>query len=255
MMKRLFHNITQTLKKDSGAHFTYNLGVSVVRAGAVILCLAAIVFLFSIIHIDRKLEYLGDTRAEVRGIWRREEHHSPLNIYREFFPKYEYYVIFGFEYRGEFREKQEYITEYSYETYTSLGLGEISSPMHLYSSENEGYYLSLKDIDEAEKEFRKCYHSLIDLSVVAFWLFIISLPVLFVGLGEERLAMKYPRSDVAVGETALVLSEEETDDLMDEFDKEYRKYHRNWAEDPPEYDHPRGDHGNDLFRIEKKTEE
>jgi hypothetical protein len=71
----------------------------------------------------------------------------------------------------------------------------------------------------------------------------------------QRIAMKYPRNDVEISETAIVLSEEETDDLMDEFDKEYRKYHRNWAEDPPEYDHPRGDHGNDLFRIEKKTKD
>ena len=64
--------------------------------------------------------------------------------------------------------------------------------------------------------------------------------------------MKYPRNDVVIGETALVLSEEETDDLLGEFEREYNKTHRNWVTDPPEYDRPSGTHGNDLFRLDRK---
>ena len=152
MLKRNLHNALQKYKKDSGAHFTYNLGVSLVRAGTVVLLLsAAFIVQVAISDLDKEA-------ADILG---------------------ELLLIF----------------------------------------------------------------------------LIIGVTLLLIGLREERLAMKYPRNDVEISETAIVLSEEETDDLMDEFDREYKKQHRNWLEDPPEYDHPRGDHGNDLFRIEKKTKD
>ena len=150
MLKRIFHNSLQKYKKDSGAHFTYDLGVSLVRAGTVVMLFSAVLIVLVLLSdIDRD-------SAEIFG---------------------EILLIF---------------------------------------------------------------------TIIGAILFLI-------GLREERLAMKYPRNDVDIKETAIVLSGDETDDLIDEFDREYKKQHRNWLEDPPEYAHPRGDHGNDLFRIETKT--
>lgn len=252
MAGRLIHNITQTLKKDSGAHFTYDLGVTFVRAGVAMLGLSLFVLVLSFFHFGKRLEYVGDVRSELLGVWQVEENHSDLNFFRELFPKYFYYIVLGYDTGDRHSEKTQYVTESNFEAYRGMGLGEIQKPMHMYESAHEGYIFSLKDRKGAERDFREAYPPIIDLRAISLWILILSLPVFFVGLGEERLAMKYPRNDVNIGETALVLSEEETDDLMEEFEREYSKHYRNWLKDPPENDRPRGDNGNDLFRIEKK---
>lgn len=140
-VRRFFHNALNSLKKDKGAHFTYNLGVSLVRAGVVVLLIA--------------LAFLVPVLVE-------------------------------------------------YDPYTEMSQ----------------FYLQ-----------------------VLIPILLIGLAILLIGIREERIAMKYPRNDVEISETAIVLSEEETDDLLEEFDREYKKQHPNWLETPHALEDSQADRG------------
>lgn len=259
MLRRFFHNFLNSLRKDSGAHFTYNLGVGFVRVGVLLLLAAAVLFVCSFIHPGVSLECIGETDARLMGIWRVNDAFTGIEVIDDAFPTYRYYFVVKYcfsyseyDYDNE-HEHSCYITREMFEEYVDLDL---ESVIHLNIYENvselnyyPGYFFSPDGTAKAEQEMRRANPTTLVSGSSVFWVLMLAFPVLLIGFGEERLAMKYPRSDVVIGETALVLSEEDTDDLMDEFNREYSKYHRDWLADPPEYDHPRGDHGNDLFRI------
>ena len=117
-MKRSLHNFFQMFKKDSGAHFTYNLGVWFVRVGAALFLSAAAL-----------------------------------------------YVRFMIE-----------------ETHWSSWLSVL----------------------------------------------LISILLLFLGAKQERLAMKYPRTDVGLDKNDLVvIGKKQMDELMKEFDEAYQKVMHN----------------------------
>ena len=234
MLKRFFHNFLQSFRKDSGAHFTYNLGVGCVRAGAVIIGAALLLFGLSFLHLGGRLHYDSDIRASITDMEIiRHKDNWLLNLVM---PKFRYRVDFEFEINGDKREVRQYVSENEYRGYVDLS--ELPSmPMRCYITDDGRFYLSMLEQGSAEKEYRSEYPTH-DFKIAAFWVFIIGLPVLLVGLGEERISMKYPRSDVVIRDTSIVLSGEDTDDLLGEFEREYRKTHRNWLTDPPDNEPP-----------------
>lgn len=71
---------------------------------------------------------------------------------------------------------------------------------------------------------------------------VLSLVLLGVGLGQERLAMKYPRTDVDLDKKDLVVvSEKQMDELMKEFDIAYQKVMHNRDPVPPPTDRAKPD--------------
>ena len=242
MIKRLFHNFFQTLKKDDGAHFTYNLGVGFVRVGCIIMCAAVLVFGLSFLNIGGHLSYVGEIRAIITDMKVVKLNRGRI-IADTFFPKYDYYVDLELYKDEGTRKQRQYVSEDTYREFVTLSeLPEIHVKIYRNSSKlfsDSSDFYSIHELRAAEKEYsRVC--PVVPFRTISFWVLIVGLPILFIGLGEERIAMKYPRSDVAIGETGIVLSGEETEDLLDEFEREYRKLHRNWVTDPPEKELPDG---------------
>ena len=76
------------------------------------------------------------------------------------------------------------------------------------------------------------------------------------GLRQERLGMKYPRTDVGHDEFALTPADRaEVDELLHEFDEAYEKFKANRAAGLPTSEPPRTDgkkSGEETQRLEKK---
>ena len=142
-MIRLLHNFFQMFRNDSGAHFTYNIGVWFVRAGTAMFLIAAALFVNFMLN--------------------------------------------------------------DYEWHSWIGL--------------------------------------LILSIVTF----------VIGFGQERLAMKYPRTDVDLDKKDLVVvSEKQMDELMKEFDIAYQKVMHNRDPVPPPTDRAKPDEN--QLRIETKDD-
>lgn len=237
MLKRLFHNVLQSFRKDGGAHFTYNIGVSFVRTGAVIIGVSLLIFGLSFLHLGSRLRYDSDIRVEITG--------SEIIRYKDnwlinlVLPRFRYRVDFRYEENGLQHDRRQFVTKEEYNGYVELS--ELSSfTLKRYKADDGSDYLSIYDHKLAERAYREVYPSL-GFKLFAFWVFAAGLPILLIGLGEERLAMKYPRSDVNIGDTSIVLHEEAADDLLGEFEREYSRTHRNWAADPPAGENSDGD--------------
>ncbi len=205
-----FHNFRLMLRKDPGAHFTYNLGVSFFRAGIFLLFIAAVIFGCSFIKRGNRLEYNGDCEVYIKGIWR--ENTNPIPLLDLVFPAMSYYAYVQLRYHdrhldefGEYNEAIEYnsydmkifISKESFDKMLDYGLDRGGLVMHDYRTETSGTYISFLEKNAAEKEYAKVNpkNGLRYLSLIVL---MIALPVLWIGRHEEALGMKYPRSDVPV---------------------------------------------------------
>ena len=108
----------------------------------------------------------------------------------------------------------------------------------------------------AQKEYNATHTDNL-FGLIAAWLSGIGVFVIGIGLGEERLAMKYPRTDVDISENAIVSAEEKayTDELLKEFDEAFEKFQANKAAGLPTSEPPRTDgkkYGEETLRLEKK---
>jgi hypothetical protein len=214
------------LRKDPGAHFTYNLGVSFFRAGIFLLFIAAVIFGCSFIKRGNRLEYNGDCEVYIKGIWRDNANPIPLldlvfpamsyyayvqlrypgSGYEEYdnYEKYGEYDEYGNYYENDYNDGYEdfndikiFISKESFDKMLDYGLDRGGLVMHDYRTETSGTYISFLEKNAAEKEYAKVNpkNGLRYLSLIVL---MIALPVLWIGRHEEALGMKYPRSDVPV---------------------------------------------------------
>lgn len=242
MLKRFIHNSLQTLKKDNGAHFTYNMGVGFVRLGVFLFLLAAVIFGLSFIHFGTSLKYLGSTTVTMTDIYSKYYHSSRSRSTGY----YKFVASFEFDFDNKSYNTTQYITEDNYSELTKSDAD--SFKMNIYSDQDNTVYLSLYDPNTAKKDYCKA-NPTGSFGVYAVYLCYIAFPIWLIGLGQERLAMKYPRNDVDVNGTSLTPAEQkEQDDLMREFDEAYEKFQQNKAAGLPTSVPPRTD---GKYRLEQ----
>lgn len=216
-MKRRLHDFLHSFKKDSGAHFTYNLGVSLMRAGAVSMLIGLLILLAAIIFPPSRLKLVGEVPAAIKNMYVDRKYTTPTEVILRlmgFKSRDDLYIAeFEFELDGEMMSARERITKESYQRLSQLEpLGHFK--LKLYKRANGWYYLSYHDKYLAERELHKADPELsyVQFSAVAF---IISLLLWLVGRREESLAMKYPRSDVPFEQHALVPSDATNEDPVE----------------------------------------
>ncbi|MCR5123400.1 MAG: hypothetical protein K6B74_13390 [Ruminococcus sp.] len=232
------HNLRLMLRKDPGAHFTYNIGVSFLRAGVFLLGAAAVIFCCSLINTGNRLEYTGDCEVIIKGIWRKNT--NPIPIFSSIFPSVSYYVyvqlrdpdrlpdysydtdekydMYGdYNAYGEYEEYDRYdgfgdikifISKESFEKILDFGVENHGLIMHDYRTETSGSYISFLEKEAAEKEYARV-NPRNGLRYTSLFVLLIALPVLWIGKREEELGMKYPRSDVPVELSGALVPMEE----------------------------------------------
>ncbi len=194
-MNRLLHNFVQMLKKDRGAHFTYNIGVSFLRAGCALLAAAVTVLICSAMGIGKPLRYIEDTTATMLECWKYQN--NMLDWLGPPFEKYVYGLTLTCEQLGEGNVLKVYVSKGTYKKYEAIEPG-TQLPMKLYEADPlyGSYYLSQKNAFFAAMDMRRFDPYVNYGGSAAIWLLAASLPLILIGIHEERLAMKYPRSDV-----------------------------------------------------------
>lgn len=221
-MKHL-HNLCQYFVKDSGAHFTYNIGVGFMRAGLIMLAITIVLGLFAAVQPNRTLDYVDSVKAEVTDVDASER-----TRYRDghAISYFVYTVSFSgsFSNGDKFTHKQ-YTDKELYKMYSRLvKRGEKSYTLYK-SRSGGGYYITEKKGYAAAKEYRKAVPGVTEglSSMAAIGALIVTTVLFSIGMREIKIAMKYPRTDVPYDTTDLAMKGD-TDDLMSEFDEAYKVF-------------------------------
>lgn len=221
-MKHL-HNLCQYFVKDSGAHFTYNIGVGFMRAGLIMLAITIVLGLFAAVQPNRTLDYVDSVKAEVTDVDASER-----TRYRDghAISYFVYTVSFSgsFSNGDKFTHKQ-YADKELYKMYSRLvKRGEKSYTLYK-SRSGGGYYITEKKGYAAAKEYRKAVPGVTEglSSMAAIGALIVTTVLFSIGMREIKIAMKYPRTDVPYDTTDLAMKGD-TDDLMNEFDEAYKVF-------------------------------
>ena len=198
---RAVYNYFRMLHKDSGAHFTYNLGVGLVRVSLLFFLWGALIFaewfilgnpsftsegtaeitVKEVAHID------PEDRGNIKGLRAsflavRDDNGETVEVTQ--FVSYE---------RGKFYSSCIGMNVGEYRLYSLAGTGKNSGI-------DMGWYIAEKPRFSAEWEY---YFSTpgahAPVQTWAIWVsFAVSLVLFLMGRRQIRLSMKYPRSDVPV---------------------------------------------------------
>ena len=220
---KYLHNLCQYFVKDSGAHFTYNIGVGFMRAGLIMLAITIVLGLFAAVQPNRTLDYVDSVKAEVTDVDASER-----TRYRDghAISYFVYTVSFSgsFSNGDKFTHKQ-YADKELYKMYSRLvKRGEKSYTLYK-SRSGGGYYITEKKGYAAAKEYRKAVPGVTEglSSMAAIGALIVTTVLFSIGMREIKIAMKYPRTDVPYDTTDLAMKGD-TDDLMSEFDEAYKVF-------------------------------
>lgn len=220
---KYLHNLCQYFVKDSGAHFTYNIGVGFMRAGLIMLAITIVLGLFAAVQPNRTLDYVDSVKAEVTDVDASER-----TRYRDghAISYFVYTVSFSgsFSNGDKFTHKQ-YADKELYKMYSRLvKRGEKSYTLYK-SRSGGGYYITEKKGYAAAKEYRKAVPGVTEglSSMAAIGALIVTTVLFSIGMREIKIAMKYPRTDVPYDTTDLAMKGD-TDDLMNEFDEAYKVF-------------------------------
>ena len=221
-MKHL-HNLCQYFVKDSGAHFTYNIGVGFMRAGLIMLAITIVLGLFAAVQPNRTLDYVDSVKAEVTDVDASER-----TRYRDGHAIS--YFIYTVSFSGSFSNgdkftHKQYADKELYKMYSRLvKRGEKSYTLYK-SRSGGGYYITEKKGYAAAKEYRKAVPGVTEglSSIAAIGALIVTTVLFSIGMREIKIAMKYPRTDVPYDTTDLAMKGD-TDDLMNEFDEAYKVF-------------------------------
>ncbi len=222
-------------KKDSGAHFTYNLGVGFMRLWLLLFIISLLLIYPIITQPSNTLVFEDRVSVDLSKSYISERTAIGKNKDGEFhiFSKAHYYVELSVT--SSDGTKFKHLEEVGHDTYRAFKETDSSHP-HTYnmyrSTLFNTYYISPLEPEKVLKEFKKTHPTTI--STVLTVLFIIttlaSLISLAVGIRQIRVAMKYPRNDVPFDSKEIVLADENSpppptyDELMEEFDEAYKKY-------------------------------
>lgn len=220
---KYLHTLCQYFVKDSGAHFTYNIGVGFMRAGLIMLAITIVLGLFAAVQPNRTLDYVDSVKAEVTDVDASER-----TRYRDghAISYFVYTVSFSgsFSNGDKFTHKQ-YADKELYKMYSRLvKRGEKSYTLYK-SRSGGGYYITEKKGYAAAKEYRKAVPGVTEglSSMAAIGALIVTTVLFSIGMREIKIAMKYPRTDVPYDTTDLAMKGD-TDDLMNEFDEAYKVF-------------------------------
>lgn len=201
---KLVHNLIQMFRRDNGAYFTYNLGVGFVRASGITIILVVLLFIYSRLAPPPALKLLYKDRfsiSEARAV------NAPLTFTRFFTQDFKDYIVV---FTNEENTYKQYVTEDRFLDYSKRE-GQTSA-FNVYQ-EAEGNIIFLTPLEKkaAEYEFgrRHMRISAYVASAASGYLLILAAALFGIGARQERLAMKYPRSDVG---------DDTTYDLGDELD-------------------------------------
>lgn len=219
-------------RKDSGAHFTYNLGVGMIRLSLAFFLWALVIVAEWFFLSSPKFVYestvsaeLTETEALGNGVYTATFLVQP----RDGTPDYEHtqYATEGFIDANS----GESIFGDGYKVYSLKGRG-------IKSGRSYGRFISRSSSLIAEWQyFFAVPGARPPVQTWGIWVSLaLSVLLFMIGRRQIGLSMKYPRSDVEVGETAIVTAEDDPVDLLGEFEREYRRTHRNWAELPEKDD-------------------
>lgn len=223
---RLFNNFLRLFKKDNGAHFTYNLGVGFMRISAVLIAAAGILALFAAVRPGDTPEFYGTVKASVYDT--DCVRHSSSYRSRRGRTRHRVYYTYTVKFKGTYSNGEEFVhKQYAdkelYRIY-SAQIGGAPTAMNMYVSEDGNYYITSKTGKEAAKEYRRVNSSIsanLSLLIAGYTLAAAAVSAC-IGLGQIRLSMKYPRTDVPLTDTQLA-EQKQTDDLMEEFERAYAK--------------------------------
>lgn len=220
---KYLHNLCQYFVKDSGAHFTYNIGVGFMRAGLIMLAITIVLGLFAAVQPNRTLDYVDSVKAEVTDVDASER-----TRYRDGHAIS--YFIYTVSFSGSFSNgdkftHKQYADKELYKMYSRLvKRGEKSYTLYK-SRSGGGYYITEKKGYAAAKEYRKAVPGVTEglSSMAAIGALIVTTVLFSIGMREIKIAMKYPRTDVPYDTTDLAMKGD-TDDLMNEFDEAYKVF-------------------------------
>lgn len=221
-MKHL-HNLCQYFVKDSGAHFTYNIGVGFMRAGLIMLAITIVLGLFAAVQPNRTLDYVDSIKAEVTDVDASEQ-----TRYRD--GRAISYFVYTVSFSGSFSNgdkftHKQYADKELYKMYSRLvKRGEKSYTLYK-SRSGGGYYITEKKGYAAAKEYRKAVPGVTEglSSMAAVGALIVTTVLFSIGMREIKIAMKYPRTDVPYDTTDLAVKDD-TDELLNEFDEAYKVF-------------------------------
>ncbi len=238
-LKRFIHNSLQTLKKDDGAHFAYNLGVSFVRFGAALLGVAVLLWLVCITNPADLLGYKGKTQAAVTYLYTEKIEYRGSRGSTQIIMKY--HVIFDCTIGSTHAVAEQTVPRSVYSKYEKIGLNTVF-PARLYHSDDTGLYVTKCLPLIAQFEYGRT-HELAFAGLFGVWCAMGAAGLIGFGLNQERIGMKYPRTDVNLNSTSLTLPDEEVDELLKEFDEAFEKFQANKAAGLPTSEPPRTDRG------------
>lgn len=182
---------------DKGAHFTYNIGVWLMRAGVLTVAAAAALFLFSILfgsYFTMHRESTVEAVVSNSNI----EFSSEQNILN----KDKYFITYsGSDENGSEIEMTVRVTLYMYEDLTYDARKNTPHTYYLYKVKlNKGgtdWYISPDDKYAAERQYEYCYNISRYSMPVGMWvLLFLAAAIFYLGHKQMELGMKYPRNDV-----------------------------------------------------------
>ncbi len=223
---RLFHNFFQMFKKDSGAHFAYNLGVSYMRFSVVVFVLFAVLTALAILQPENRLYYRCTIYANVLRVNERIEKRRFEPRSSEQKERIEYTAVLeGNTDDGEHIYLEQDVTVDEANMF-SKKIGDKPEKYNLYYSIIlNKHYISPETLHTAQENFRSINHSPYFAAecTAAVIFFLLTLIFIAIGVSEIRVSMKYPRNDVPTDITDIVVRDENTEELLEEFDEAYRK--------------------------------
>lgn len=223
MKKKIFYpinNLCRMFVKDQGAHFTYNLGVSIMRVSLLFFVITVLLTIAYFTIDGVRLEYLGDVQASITELAQKryiaDQKTGRMIELEKYIDKYGYQPNYELEkhhmvsvYSVTFEVTPPDVMPYkvrqltTWTLYNDTYLYRLNLPdtysMYSVGGRDEFYIcMTSKNKKAATREYCGAYGQ--RASPVPPWAIfiplIISVILFLMGRKQINLAMKYPRSDV-----------------------------------------------------------
>lgn len=225
-MKKANIGFLRYFRKDDGAHFTYNFGVSMMRMG--LLAIPVILIILFIIYVlpTNNPKYVGEAAVQVADL----NLHTYTNT--DGTDTYFYYVSFWVTIphtdTAVYVDRQS-VSRKMYKDYSEKMKSGKKYKLNLYrttegASTDNMYYVSKKSGLSMRIEYHRYIYtkSLAILYMLCIGAIVLMFLAFGAGMSQIRLSMKYPRTDIALESTNITLYREQQD-MMKEFDEAQKR--------------------------------